>query len=1017
MKVLMTPHLNQVKREWSGVGSVIRQYFKRLPGFGVELVGKNATSYDLKAVHAGMTGGDCDVAHLHGIYFTTDYDADAWEYAANAKIVEAVRMAKTVTVPSSWVQETFQRDMRFSPAVVPHGIDWQDWQHTEPNEGYILGYAKNRIGDVCDPGFLPHLALRFPKHRFLATFAPDDSPDNIATTGVLPHPEMKRILQRAAVYISPVKETFGVMTLEAMASGVPVLGFAYGGNLDLVQHGVNGYLTRPGDYEDLAVGLNFCLKYRDVLGGNGREMAKTWTWEAACQKLVEVYEASMVEEPPTVGVVIPVYNKTAEQINRAIKSCLNQTYRVDKIVVVIDGNPFEFSTYDKTTGDLVSTILQLETSKQVEVIEQSNLGVANARNRGVSLLNTKYVCCLDADDAIEPEFIETCVDALEADPSLGITYTGLRYIKPDGEEGLSPWPGEWDYNKTLKGQNQIPTCNVARREVWQRLGGQRQRYAPDGAGEEDAEMWLRAGAYGWKAAKVSDEGLFIYSWQSGLVSGNKEHRITDYRAWHPWVKDGLHPLASYATPKGKSHPVTQYDQPVVSVIIPVGPGHEGELINALDSLEAQTFRWWEAIVIWDGHKNSHWYDNLITAYPYIRDIATGGKKGSGYARNRGVEIARAPFLLFLDADDTLHPDCLQMMLEAWGKTEKAIYTDYVGQAFIEPELAKELEVKNRLQYYKPETGEAIISYKAFPFECERALRQPNDELYIWNLITTLIPRKWHDEIGGFDETMPTWEDWDYWLRVVRADHCFYHLEQELVRYRFYTGQRRSLASADTDTGRQAAQDMIKYLAEKYGDKAVGCDCGASKNGAVVRPHIEAKSLEQSHVMSDQDFVKCRYNGPDGNHHIIGAYVFEQKLPNVQMKPKGNGWVLYYGYRSKGAVFLVHKEDVRLMVGKFEPITEKAKTLVVEVKPPLEPSKIAVWDGLVWSALAKDNSLEPIIAKAIHLADLPGVTTPIAREMVSRNLVTVEAIKTAGIDGLTEIKGIGRATAEKILAAL
>jgi glycosyltransferase involved in cell wall biosynthesis len=42
--------------------------------------------------------------------------------------------------------------------------------------------------------------------------------------------------RNAGVYLSTAKETFGIGILEALACGVPVLGYAHGGILDLVQH-------------------------------------------------------------------------------------------------------------------------------------------------------------------------------------------------------------------------------------------------------------------------------------------------------------------------------------------------------------------------------------------------------------------------------------------------------------------------------------------------------------------------------------------------------------------------------------------------------------------------------------------------------------------------------------------------------------------------------------------------------------------------------------------------------------
>lgn len=303
MKVLMLPHVSEIQGQSNGIARVIEGYFKYLPQFGVELVGPDATSYDLVAAHAGITGSACTVAHLHGLYFTNDYNAHEWEWHVNSRVIEACRNAKLITVPSAWVSEVFQRDMRINPHVIPHGIDWREWQHNEECENFVI-WNKNRRFDVCDNSILDTLARRFPDVPFVSTL-PTPSLDKlpfsqwprnfkiIESGGKTPHAEMKGYVQRAGVYLSVAKETFGIGVLEAMASGVPVLGWNWGGNVDLVQTGVNGYLARQGDVDDLCEGLNYCLKYREILGKNGRELARSWTWERACSMVYEVYKLAL----------------------------------------------------------------------------------------------------------------------------------------------------------------------------------------------------------------------------------------------------------------------------------------------------------------------------------------------------------------------------------------------------------------------------------------------------------------------------------------------------------------------------------------------------------------------------------------------------------------------------------------------------------------------------------------------------------------------------------------------------
>ena len=271
--------------------------------------------------------------------------------------------------------------------------------------------------------------------------------------------------------------------------------------------------------------------------------------------MAQVYRKAVEPDPPTVGVVIPYFNKPEGELRNAIESARTQTSdAVTTIVVVDDGSQ------DPAVAEKVIASYQSEDDR-VELFRQDNRGVAFARNRGIDIArDAKYISCLDSDDAIEPEFIERCVDALEADRSLGIAYTGLRWVKPDGSTGISDWPSDFDFDRQLKGHNQVPTCCVFRREMWERLGGYRQRYAPKGCGAEDAEFWLRAGAYGWNAKQVTKKPLFVYSWQSGIVSGDRSYKEVDWTSWHPWAgddADGRHPIASVVTAaSGNSHPVT-----------------------------------------------------------------------------------------------------------------------------------------------------------------------------------------------------------------------------------------------------------------------------------------------------------------------------------------------------------------------------------------------------------------------------------------------------------------------------
>lgn len=898
MKILMIPGKGQEGDRTSGISAVVHKYVEYLEKYhDVEFV-KTPAEADLIVGHAGVTRDKCDVAIIHGLYWTGDYDASLGEYMANADIVESVRSAYEITVPSEWVQKNFQRDMHVSPTVIYHGVEFDEWVHNEPHEKYVL-WNKNRPSDVCSPLPVNMLAMMFPDVQFVSTFSHGEPPKNMRVTGKLPHDEMKKLVQHAGVYLSLVKETFGIGILEAMASGCPVLGWDYGGNQVVVKHGVNGYLAEPDNYQDLANGLRYCIEHAEALGKNSMELAKKFTWKDAVDKLYIVLEKALEKKHKenTVSVIIPLYNY-AHTVERTVDSVCAQAQKPHEIIIVDDGSK-------DNPKPVIDKIITKHPEHNIIFIQKENGGVATARNLGVFSSTGKYICCIDADDAMQPKYLETCTDYLEKHPDVYTAYTKMSYVKPNGETGLSSFPSEYNYDGFLRRLNQVSSCNVTRREVWERLGGQRDKYSPVGAGSEDAEMWLRAGAMGYGAALASEEPLFVYSWQSGLVSGNSEYREADWLSQHPWTKDLLHPFASLATPANISHKVFQYDIPKVSVVIPVGPGHEQNLRNALDSLEAQTFRRWEVVVVYDNGTTVD--EQTRTAFPFPEYYSTGGMFGPATARNIGVKYAKSDIILFLDADDALLPDAIQTLYDEYiAHDENIIYSDYIAKI----QLADEPRKTDGLIQYDKRKKCGYYSFKSLPYDCEKAQKQPivtkdNNDQYLWTNVTAMISKRLHEAIGGFDESLRTLEDADYHWRLARYGACYTYIDKPLY-------------VVDMDGGiikneKTAAQHktVLRKLEKKYKGVPMSPCGGCGGKRATVHPTIKQinnQTMSHEDILSipDDDFILVNYLSKNiGTHPVVGAATR-----------------IDYGYRQGGQQMLVHREDARIAPHLFEPVIVK-----------------------------------------------------------------------------------------------
>ena len=141
------------------------------------------------------------------------------------------------------------RGMLKPTEVVYHGEDADEWAHDLDVQNYVF-WNKARADSVSDPRDMQTLAAKLPHVSFVTTIG--EPTPNVDVLGVQPLPQMKPHLQRAGVYLATARETFGIGTLEALAAGVPVAGWDYGGQSEIILHGETGYLAPYGDYDALA---------------------------------------------------------------------------------------------------------------------------------------------------------------------------------------------------------------------------------------------------------------------------------------------------------------------------------------------------------------------------------------------------------------------------------------------------------------------------------------------------------------------------------------------------------------------------------------------------------------------------------------------------------------------------------------------------------------------------------------------------------------------------------------------
>ena len=121
--------------------------------------------------------------------------------------------------------------------------------------------------------------------------------DHVRFLGFISDWELADLMVAADVLVVPsVYEPFGIVALEGMAAGTPVVATNIGGLSEIIEHDKTGVLVYPRNPESIAWGVNRVLsdrKYADWLVRNARKkVLEAYSWEEIAKRTVEVYESA-----------------------------------------------------------------------------------------------------------------------------------------------------------------------------------------------------------------------------------------------------------------------------------------------------------------------------------------------------------------------------------------------------------------------------------------------------------------------------------------------------------------------------------------------------------------------------------------------------------------------------------------------------------------------------------------------------------------------------------------------------
>ena len=115
--------------------------------------------------------------------------------------------------------------------------------------------------------------------------------------GYVPREQIAEYYAEADVFVLPsYNEGMSVATLEAMASGLPLVVTRTGGTTELVVEGVNGFTFSWGDVEGLVSHLRRLARDRDLIkrmGAASRHRAGMFTWDTAAARYMDLFQHLM----------------------------------------------------------------------------------------------------------------------------------------------------------------------------------------------------------------------------------------------------------------------------------------------------------------------------------------------------------------------------------------------------------------------------------------------------------------------------------------------------------------------------------------------------------------------------------------------------------------------------------------------------------------------------------------------------------------------------------------------------
>jgi glycosyltransferase involved in cell wall biosynthesis len=279
--------------------------------------------------------------YTHYVPFPQDTIQEFLRNAVHKWLREFMQKCQHIVIPSESIREILVRDYGLQEryTVIPTGIDLEpyecaDWQSLRKEQGWQDETVLISVGRLAPEKnwdtLLRAFARVYAQHSEARLVLIGDGPargaletlvselgiaEHVTFTGALPFDQVPCYLKAAHLFaFASVTETQGLVTMEAMAAGLPIVAVDGPGTRDIVEHGKQGFLVE-NDTEALAKGIEKLLanpQRRKRFSNSALKKARTFEINELGKQMMSVYEEAIQDKKDNRYVQL----KTEEAVKR-----------------------------------------------------------------------------------------------------------------------------------------------------------------------------------------------------------------------------------------------------------------------------------------------------------------------------------------------------------------------------------------------------------------------------------------------------------------------------------------------------------------------------------------------------------------------------------------------------------------------------------------------------------------------------------------------------------------------------